>query len=182
MDLRADALVAAAQFVTKAPQIAQKQFPDAVVTCGNVTVKPGVYNVVPNEVSMLVEFRASSLDTLTKMERALRQLVKESTAVSEQLSYTITLTGQHTPVHMAPSIQTAIIQAGKTLSLPTKTFPSGALHDAGVLATITPSGMIFAPSINGRSHCPDEDTHPADLIAGANTLLHTALILARDPG
>jgi N-carbamoyl-L-amino-acid hydrolase len=59
------------------------------------------------------------------------------------------------------------------------TLSSGALHDAVSLAPIAPSGMLFAPSIGGRSHCPDEDTKSEDLSAAANVLLHTILGLAR---
>lgn len=178
LHMRADALVAAASFVVKASQIDRQQFPEAVITCGNITVKPGVYNVVPNEATVLVEFRAAIVDTLDEMDKALTGLVEESIIASEDLDFTITPTGQHDPVQMAPSFQTAIRQACTALSYPTMTLASGALHDAGLLATIAPTGMIFVPSIGGRSHNPDEDTDPADLIVGANTLLHTALIVA----
>lgn len=177
--LRADALVAAAQFVSQAPQLVQQRFPNAVVTCGDITVKPGVYNVVPNEVTVLAEFRASSEDTLTRMEQALLSLVEACTAVSDDLSFTIAATGRSEPVGMASSIQAATAQASEALSYPTMILSSGALHDAGVLASVVPSGMIFVPSINGCSHCPQEDTATADLVAGANVLLHTALILAQ---
>jgi N-carbamoyl-L-amino-acid hydrolase len=81
---------------------------------------------------------------------------------------------------MAASIQAAMVKASEALSYPTMTLSSGALHDAGVLAPFVPCGMIFVPSINGRSHCPQEDTATADLIAGANVLLQTALILAQE--
>jgi N-carbamoyl-L-amino-acid hydrolase len=178
LHLRADALVAAASFVAQVSRIGRQRYPEAVITCGNVTVKPGVYNVVPNEATVWVEFRASSVDMLDDMELALRDLAEDSTAGSDYLSFDITPTGQHDPVQMALSIQSAIRQACAALSYPTMTLASGALHDAGVMATIAPSGMVFVPSIGGRSHSPDEDTDPADLVAGANTLLHTALILA----
>jgi N-carbamoyl-L-amino-acid hydrolase len=177
--LRADALVAAAQFVSQAPQLVQQRFPTAVVTCGDITVKPGVYNVVPNNVTVLAEFRASSEDTLSRMEQALLSLVETCTAVSDDLSFTTTATGRCEPVGMASSIQAAMAQASEALSYPTMILSSGALHDAGVLASVVPSGMIFVPSINGGSHCPQEDTATADLVAGANVLLHTALILAQ---
>jgi N-carbamoyl-L-amino-acid hydrolase len=78
---------------------------------------------------------------------------------------------------MSPAIQEAILQASQMLSYPIMTLSSGALHDAGLLAPFAPAGMIFVPSIKGRSHCPEEDTAAADLVAGANVLLHTALIL-----
>jgi N-carbamoyl-L-amino-acid hydrolase len=55
--------------------------------------------------------------------------------------------------------------------------PSGAGHDAQMLARICPSGMIFVPSVAGISHNPAEHTEPDDLEAGANVLLATMLEL-----
>ena len=56
--------------------------------------------------------------------------------------------------------------------------PSGAGHDAQMLARVCPTGMIFVPSGNGLSHNPAEYTSPADLEAGANVLLQVMLQLA----
>ena len=178
--LRADALVAAAGFIAKAPQMVQMHFPNAVVTCGGVEVEPGVYNVVPYKAMVLVEFRAADNNTLAAMEEALTWLAEEQTAATDDLGITIHRVEEDNPAAMAPSIQELIGRAGKLLGYQTMTLSSGALHDAGTLATVVPAGMIFVSSKNGRSHCPDEDTEPADLICGANTLLQTALLLAHD--
>jgi N-carbamoyl-L-amino-acid hydrolase len=56
--------------------------------------------------------------------------------------------------------------------------PSGAGHDAQMLARICPSGMVFVPSARGISHNPAEHTDDSDLEAGANVLLHVMLRLA----
>jgi N-carbamoyl-L-amino-acid hydrolase len=175
LPLRADALVAAAQFIAQAPRMAQRQFPNAVVTCGNVTVTPGVFNVVPNRATVSVEHRAASTETLMEMNRVLLALAEESTAGSDDLALAVFPTDEQEPVAMDDSIKAAIHQASDTLGYPTMALSSGALHDAGVLAAIAPTGLIFVPSKGGRSHCPDEDTEAADLVAGANVLLHTTL-------
>ena len=47
---------------------------------------------------------------------------------------------------------------------------SGAVHDTAMLAPYTEAGMIFVPSINGRSHVPEENTHEEDLTRGAQFL------------
>ncbi len=59
--------------------------------------------------------------------------------------------------------------------------PSGAGHDAQMLARICPAAMIFTPSVDGLSHNIAEHTHPADVTAGADVLLHTLLELGRAP-
>jgi N-carbamoyl-L-amino-acid hydrolase len=56
--------------------------------------------------------------------------------------------------------------------------PSGAGHDAQMLARLCPTGMVFVPSKGGISHNPAEDTEPEDLEAGANVLLQVLLELA----
>ena len=56
--------------------------------------------------------------------------------------------------------------------------PSGAGHDAQMLARICPAAMIFTPSVGGLSHNIAEHTHPADVTAGADVLLQTLLTLA----
>ena len=66
----------------------------------------------------------------------------------------------------------------KRFSYSTHRMPSGAGHDAQMLARVCPAAMIFVPSINGLSHNPAESTDAADLDAGADVLLHTLLALA----
>jgi N-carbamoyl-L-amino-acid hydrolase len=67
----------------------------------------------------------------------------------------------------------------RRLGYTTRRLPSGAGHDAKMLARLCPTAMIFTPSVDGLSHNIAEHTHPADVTAGANVLLHTILELAR---
>jgi N-carbamoyl-L-amino-acid hydrolase len=60
--------------------------------------------------------------------------------------------------------------------------PSGAGHDAQPLASITPSGLAFVPSIGGISHDPREETACQDCVNGANVLLGASLSLAGSSG
>ena len=73
-----------------------------------------------------------------------------------------------------------IEDAARSLGLTHRRMPSGAGHDAQDLARITPTGMIFVPSVGGISHSPREYTETADIANGANVLLQT--ILAIDEG
>jgi acetylornithine deacetylase/succinyl-diaminopimelate desuccinylase-like protein len=56
---------------------------------------------------------------------------------------------------------------------------SGAGHDAQVLAQHIETGMIFIPSIAGKSHCPQEQSHWSHIHQGAQLLLNCLLLLAR---
>jgi N-carbamoyl-L-amino-acid hydrolase len=82
------------------------------------------------------------------------------------------------PVRMSARIQAAIETTAKELGLGTRRMPSGAGHDAQVLAAVTDAGMIFVPSEGGRSHRPDEWTDWPALERGANMLLGSLLRLA----
>ena len=77
-------------------------------------------------------------------------------------------------------MQAQIEAAARLLGLAYMHLPSGAGHDAQVLATLGPMGMIFVPSIDGISHSPKERSTWGDCTNGANVLLHT--LLASDKG
>jgi N-carbamoyl-L-amino-acid hydrolase len=66
----------------------------------------------------------------------------------------------------------------RDLDLPSRRLPSGAGHDAQMMARICPSGMIFVPSVGGLSHNVREETRPERLEAGATVLLHAVMRLA----
>ncbi len=178
LHLRADSLAAAAEFIVKAKQTVQEKFPDCVLTCGNIKVKHGSFNVVPAETNVWVEFRAPTDRLLEKIELTVSGLCEKITQLPD-LSFAIQKFANLEPAVMDASVQSSIKTACKKLDYPYMAISSGALHDAKNMSAITPAGMIFVPSIKGRSHSPDEDTNIQDLIAGANVLLHTALLLAR---
>ncbi len=179
LDMRADALLGAANFVVRASKVVGSKFPGAVVTCGDVRVKPGVANVVPGQATVVVEFRASEMAVLDVIEEMLNEVAAESATGPGGLSYDVAAVDSQAPVAMSPTIKAAIQEASDELSIDSMVLSSGALHDAGILARTVAAGMIFVPSIGGQSHTPAEDTDPADMVVGANILLQSVLILAR---
>lgn len=177
LELRQDALVAAARFIAQAPQRVAREFPGTVVTCGNVAVKPGVFNVVPNRVEVWLEFRAGTNGELAGMESLLQGLAEEAAGeTGSSLEFLPHSRSEPTP--MDGDLQAVIAQAAQAGGYPSLFVPSGAGHDAQSLAPITPTAMLFVPSHQGRSHSPDEFTPDADLVAGANVLLNAVLTLA----
>ena len=79
----------------------------------------------------------------------------------------------------AAEVQRSIEAAANRLGLEARHLPSGAGHDAQMMATLMPMGMIFVPSIGGISHSPKELTSWRDCANGANVLLETVMDLAR---
>jgi N-carbamoyl-L-amino-acid hydrolase len=82
------------------------------------------------------------------------------------------------PVQCASGVIRAIEQACAELKIKTTHMHSGAAHDAQIIASIAPAGMIFVPSKEGRSHSAAEWTAWDNIEAGANTLLQTLINLA----
>jgi beta-ureidopropionase / N-carbamoyl-L-amino-acid hydrolase len=81
-------------------------------------------------------------------------------------------------VPLDAGLQAAIEAAAADLGLSSRRLASGAGHDSQRIATLAPTGMLFVPSRDGRSHSPAEHTDWADCEAGANVLLHVLAELA----
>lgn len=75
------------------------------------------------------------------------------------------------PTPFAPEMVALVAAQARERGLPSRRMPSGAGHDAQIMAAMCPAGMIFVPSRAGLSHNTQEFTAPQDLIAGANVLL-----------
>lgn len=181
MELRSDALVSAARFITQAHEAVCRTFPNAVLTCGGIESGPNVFNVIPNRAVVMLEFRAADEATIAVLDSMVRRAAAEA-ARADGVSHTLTLTAKLAPCSLDSQIQLSIRIAAEKLGLHHMTFSSGAVHDAHSLAPFVPTGLIFVPSVGGRSHCPEEATTDEDVVAGANTLLQTMLMVAERAG
>jgi N-carbamoyl-L-amino-acid hydrolase len=178
MDRRKDAFLTAAEYATKSRELVVRGGEGrAVTTIGVVDVRPGVPNIVPERAALLQELRDSEP---TVLERLASRTLQAARRVARRRG--LVLETEHLmradPVRMSTRIQTVIESAAASLGLPTRRMPSGAGHDAQVLAAVTDAGMIFVPSQGGRSHRPDEWTDWPALERGANVLLGTHQRLA----
>jgi N-carbamoyl-L-amino-acid hydrolase len=181
MNMRADALVAAARFITEAHNSVCTTFPSAVLTCGGIESGPNVFNVIPNYAQVMLEFRAADEATVAVLDSMVRRAAGEA-ARANNVEHVLTPAAKLAPCSLHGEIQLAIRVAAEKLGLRHMTFSSGAVHDAHSLAPHVPSGLIFVPSVGGLSHSPEEATKDEDVVAGANTLLHTMLSLAERMG
>lgn len=171
---RRDALVAAAELVLAARRIAAERAVCATATTGYLQAHPNVTNTVPGTVRLTAEVRDTDPGRLAAAEDCLREECARVSAASGCL-VDVRVTMRSRPVSTAPPLRAVIGQAAETLGLAYRTMPSGAGHDAQIVATVAPIGMIFVPSLRGISHAPGEDTAPGDLVHGANVLLHSVL-------
>jgi hydantoinase/carbamoylase family amidase len=155
MDGRDDALAAAAAAILRIRDTA-RAIPGAVATVGQIEVEPGGSNVIPNAARISVDARAPDA---TRLDRLVSAIGFEPTQRTE-------------PVELSEACRTALREEIEACGLPVVELPSGAGHDAGILAAAgVDAGMLFVRSLNGGvSHSPDELSSEEDVALGIDVL------------
>jgi N-carbamoyl-L-amino-acid hydrolase len=171
---RRDAGVALVRLATaidqRFPQVAG---PRSVWTIGRISLDPGAASIVPGQAEMLFQFRDTDPAVLDRLAETLDGLVAEAgqgpcAVTLERLSATV-------PMAMDAGFQDALERAaGMHAPGSVVRLPSGAGHDAQIMARRLPAAMLFVPSIGGISHHWSEDTDPADIVLGCAVLADAA--------
>jgi N-carbamoyl-L-amino-acid hydrolase len=177
MEDRKDALIAAAQFILAVNEIVTQTQGAQVGTVGRIKAYPGAPNVIPGKVIASLEIR--DLDA-AKINYLFQQIKKRSEviAAATQTQFEFKpIDATAAPALTDPRIQEVIRQNAEALNYSHITLPSGAGHDAQDMAVLTPTGMIFVPSVNGISHAPEEYSTPEAIAKGATVLLNSILAI-----
>ena len=177
MRIRHDALVAAAEVVAGVRGIAREFGGDMVTTVGNLTVSPNIVNAIPGKVTLSIDMRDPHDATLDRARPMLDRVVAEA-CEREGVRYELEHYWRVPRTPFDPGVVAAVERAAKATGAGYRRILSGAGHDAQYMAAIGPTGMVFVPSRDGRSHCEEEFTPMDDIEHGANTLLNAALELA----
>ncbi|HBY30819.1 MAG TPA: Zn-dependent hydrolase [Bradyrhizobium sp.] len=147
--------------------------PRTVWTTGRITLDPGAPSIIPGGAEMLFQIRDDNPEVIARLEAQLHRMADEATAQG-RCSVKVERIRTGVPAMMTPAFQDAIEAAsaacagGKSIRM-----PSGAGHDAQVLATLMPAAMLFVPSIGGISHHWSENTDDADIVTGAEVFVDT---------
>ncbi len=175
MDVRRDAGCAAAGTVLAVERIAGEGV-QSKGTSGQVTFTPTAVNVVTASAEFRGEFRGPEGAWL---RWAQEQLSAAATQEGEQRGVEVEVEWLplQEPAPMAGSVTSTLAGVVDDLGLSSTRLFSGAEHDAAVIARRVPAGMLFVPSRDGRSHCPEEWTDLADVAAGVTALTHSLLAL-----
>lgn len=152
--------------------------PDTVWTIGAIRVEPGQVSIIPDLAEMSLQLRDVDPDLLARLDGAIHALVA---AADPRCPASIETTARTAPSLMAAPLRAALAAAAER-SCPGGwiEMPSGAGHDAQILAGVMPAGMLFTPSIGGISHHWTEDTAEADIILGCTTLAEACRSLIAD--
>jgi N-carbamoyl-L-amino-acid hydrolase len=177
MRLRHDAGLVAAEIATFARRVAKEMGGHQVATVGALTMFPNLVNVVANRVVMTVDLRNTDEALLKEAERRVFAFADEA-AAAEGVGISRRSLARFEPVAFAPELVSRVEAIARELGHTVRRLPSGAGHDAQILAAICPSCMIFVPSVRGVSHNVEEFTSPQDIQAGGDVLLRLVRELA----
>lgn len=177
MEDRKDALTAASELILSLERACLiHPSSEAVGTIGKMNITPNAPNIIPDTVCMTLEIRGESSKEIQEILAVFEiacLLVNENRSV--QIKRKVIL--NQPPALMDEFVIQAMMENAETLDYPYYLLGSMAGHDAVHMAAITKSGMLFVPSLEGKSHCPEEESRIEDIEKAANTLLQTILSL-----
>lgn len=177
MHLRHDAGLVAMRIATYARDLANKIGNGQLATIGHISLKPNLVNVIPNSAIFTLDIRNTDQKILKDVFREITEFA-QLTAKEEGVTISMRDIANSEAIHFDQRIVDRVQNIALEKGLTTKKMPSGAGHDAQVIAKVCPTGMIFVPSVAGLSHNVKEFTKDDDVINGTNILLKILYELA----
>lgn len=177
MRLRRDAGYAAMAIASGVRDLVREMGGDQVGTVGRIELTPNLINVVAARATFTLDLRNTDEAALQRAEAAAAALI-ERICAAENVAVEKRVLARFEPVSFDPALVDRVAALAAARGLSHRRMPSGAGHDAQMMARLCPTGMIFVPSVKGLSHNVAEFTHPADIDAGAKILTDLILELA----
>jgi hydantoinase/carbamoylase family amidase len=173
MGLRDDALVKAARIVTAVNRTIRSLRADIVGTIGEMKVYPGAFNIIPGKVEMTLDLRSMKRSLLKTARVKIWEIIRSTPGA--RLETALSKNGARMDRKIMELIEESCRQRGARW----RRMGSGAGHDAMTFpAQGIPTGMIFIPCAEGKSHCPEEDIRWEDAAIGAQILADTIMRIA----
>lgn len=173
MAMRKDPMIVASTIITELHEQLGKIDEQLVFTFGRMNVVPNIHTVIPNRVTFTIDSRHQDPEVMEQVEDILNALPETAGGCN---IHPVKLWGRET-VHFDGAICNEIERACQSFGYTAHRMFSGAGHDAQYMEIMVPSAMIFVPSIQGKSHCEEEETTFEDCAKGADILLETVLTL-----
>ncbi len=178
MSHRHDAGHVAAAIAVGVRALAAALGPPTVGTVGRVELHPNLVNVVAARAVLTVDLRHTDDSGAHRGRGSARPQLCEELAAAEGVTIDTRSLARFAPVQFDDSVIELVERVAQDQGRSTRRMPSGAGHDAQMLARVCPAGMVFVPSAGGVSHNPAEHTDDDQLAAGADVLLRVMLELA----
>jgi allantoate deiminase len=162
MDMRQDALCAAAECTLAIEKFATEQKDRLVATVGTLQVVHAASNVIPGQVALSVDIRSADSRYLHEATTHIQQIC-EQIVFARKVTMTWKQVQQTEPVITDVHLNGLLKQAIHSAGLPLVELMSGAGHDAVPVAQVAPVAMMFIRCYKGISHHPEELAEPADI-------------------
>ncbi|MDM5206740.1 Zn-dependent hydrolase [Cytobacillus kochii] len=172
MDGRADALVMAAHMIAKLPKIAESYGEGTVVTVGKLSVYPNGANVIPGSVTFTIDLRSTEEAKLKTLLEETKTFIRQ--LQSEKISISIAEQLYMSPTILDDEMKKQLEKGCEKYKISHQSIFSGAGHDAMVFAEQTKAAMIFIPSKDGLSRCPEEWSDHQDIEKAVYVLFEAA--------
>ncbi len=175
MHLRSDAMTAAAEWILAVENLALESDGAFIATVGKALAKPNASNVIAGSVCLSLDLRSERDDL---RDQAVFELLERASAIARRRGLICVgkIQMQQPAVSMDEQMTAYLAESVEASGFPVRRLPSGAGHDAMVMATRLPTAMLFLRSPGGISHHPDESVVAEDLDAA---LLVAELFLSR---
>ena len=177
MNMRHDPAYVASNIAVFLRELATRFGGHQVCTVGKIDLHPNLINVVPQRAVLTLDIRNTDENKLKEAEAEVKAHL-DRLATEEGVTISTRPLARFEPVEFDEHVVELVSEIAKNQGNTVMRLPSGAGHDAQMLARVCPTAMIFVPSAKGISHNPAEYTSPEELEAGANVLLHAMVTLA----
>lgn len=179
MHARCDALVTATSAIKEIQTLPNRLSTDAVSTVGRMNVSPGSVNVVPDEVTFTIDVRSYDDNTVGQAVEA-TEFELDTACKRTGASYELESLWSISSLEFSPMVRDQVEANATSLDISYQHIVSGAGHDASYINEVTDSGLVFVPSVDGKTHNEAEYTRSQDILNGARVYANTALALAND--
>ena len=176
MSLRHDSGYGATAISAYVRELALELGGSQVATVGRLELHPNLVNVVAGSATLTVDLRNTIEANLLQAESKLNDFLTNLSS-KEGLAIEKRELARFEPVDFSEQVVNTVEEISTRLGHSVMRLPSGAGHDAQMMARVCPTGMVFVPSHKGISHNPQEHTDSDDLVAGCNVLFQTILDL-----
>ena len=176
MSLRHDSGYGATAISAYVRELALEMGGSQVATVGRLELHPNLVNVVAGSATLTVDLRNTIEANLLEAENKLNDFLTNLSS-KEGLAIEKRELARFEPVDFSEQVVNTVEEISTRLGHSVMRLPSGAGHDAQMMARVCPTGMVFVPSHKGISHNPQEHTDSDDLVAGCNVLFQTILDL-----
>ncbi|MFW6409941.1 MAG: Zn-dependent hydrolase [Halanaerobiales bacterium] len=177
MDMRRDPLATTGAIFAEIERLAIKAGEGTVATVGKVNTEPGAANIIPGIVKFSIDIRSRNEDKISCVSEGIKNFLVDNTK-DKNISFKMVEKISVPPVKLPEYITQIMEEKGKEADISCLKMNSGAGHDAMIMTDIADVGLVFVPSRDGKSHCPEEWTDYKDLQKGIELVCRTVIDMA----